>query len=47
MMARRIVAKIDRDPGREGLAHAREVCARWVEKGNLPANEWMTILQGP
>jgi hypothetical protein len=46
MMARRIVAKIDGDPGREGLAHGREVCARWVEKG-VPAKEWMGILQRP
>jgi hypothetical protein len=27
-MARRIVAKIDADPSREGLEHARRVCAR-------------------
>jgi len=46
-MSRRIAAKIDGDPRREGLAHAREVCARWVEKGNVPANEWMAILQRP
>jgi hypothetical protein len=44
-MARRIVAKIDRDPTREGLRHAREVCARWAGLGNVPANEWMAILQ--
>jgi hypothetical protein len=46
-MARRIVAKIDGDAGREGLAHARKVCARWVEQGNVPAKEWMIILQRP
>ena len=46
-MRRRIAAKIDSDPKREGLAHAREVCARWVEKGNVPAKEWMAILQRP
>ena len=46
-MARRIAAKIDGDPGREGLVHARQVCARWVEKGNVPAKEWMAILQRP
>ena len=40
-MARRIVAKIDVDPQREGLEHARRVCARWVERGNVPAKEWM------
>ena len=43
-MARRIVAKIDADPRREGLARARRVCARWVEQGNVPAREWATIL---
>jgi hypothetical protein len=44
-MARRIAAKIDHDP--DGLEHAREVCARWVEQGNVPAKEWMAILQRP
>jgi hypothetical protein len=44
-MARSIVAKIDGDPARGGLAHARQVCARWVERGNVPAREWMAILQ--
>src|SRR5688572_33040223 len=43
-MARRIVAKIDADPRREGLSRARRVCARWVERGNVPAREWETIL---
>ena len=43
-MARRIVAKIDADPHREGLERARRVCARWVEKGNVPAREWQKIL---
>ncbi len=46
-MARRIVAKIDDDPARQGLEHAREVCARWVERGNRPALEWMEILRRP
>src|SRR5205085_10894681 len=46
-MACRSAAKIDGDPGREGLANAREVCARWVEEGNVPAKEWMAILQRP
>ena len=46
-MARRIAAKIDRDPAREGLEHARKVCARWVGQGNVPAKEWMAILQRP
>jgi hypothetical protein len=46
-MARRIAAKIDGDPLREGLEHARKVCARWVEQGNVPAEEWMAILERP
>jgi hypothetical protein len=44
-MVRRIVAKIDADPQQRGLAHAREVCARWVARGNVPAREWMTLLE--
>jgi hypothetical protein len=44
-MARRIVAKIDADPQQRGFAHAREVCARWVAQGNVPAREWMTLLE--
>lgn len=40
-MARRIVAKIDADPG--GLDHARAVCARWVERGNGARNPTPTI----
>lgn len=43
-MARRIVEKIDADPARGGLAHAREVCERWVSRGNVPAREWLRIL---
>jgi hypothetical protein len=46
-MVRRIVEKIDGDPAQDGLAHAREVCARWVERGNRAAVEWMLILQRP
>jgi hypothetical protein len=44
-MARRIVEKVDADP--RGLEHARQVCARWVERGNVPAREWMQILERP
>lgn len=44
-MARRIVARIDADPERRGLAHAREVCRRWVASGNRPAAEWQSILE--
>jgi hypothetical protein len=46
-MARRIVAKIDADPGREGLDHVLRVCERWVERGNVPAMEWLEILRRP
>ena len=46
-MARRIVAKIDLDPSRAGLDRARAVCARWVGQGNVPAREWVTILERP
>jgi hypothetical protein len=46
-MARRIAARIDNDPARQGFEHARQVCARWVSQGNVPAREWMAILQRP
>jgi hypothetical protein len=46
-MARRIVAKIDADPSRKGLEQARRVCSRWVERGNVPAREWLEILRRP
>src|SRR3712207_4057519 len=46
-MVRRIVAKIDADPSRSGLSHAREVCRRWVKQGRLSAREWMQILERP
>jgi hypothetical protein len=46
-MARRIVAKIDEDPARAGLQHARDVCTRWVARGNVPAKEWLAILERP
>lgn len=46
-MVREIVARIDADPERRGLEHARNVCRRWVANGNVPAREWMEILQRP
>jgi hypothetical protein len=46
-MVRRIVEKIDDDPAREGLDRARRVCARWMAMGNVPAREWVAILQRP
>jgi hypothetical protein len=46
-MARAIAARIDADPERTGLTHARAVCARWVAKGVGPAaEEWQRILAG-
>jgi hypothetical protein len=42
-MARRIAAKIDSDPAREGLDHAREVCDG-SGGGMSLRNEWMAIL---
>ena len=46
-MVRRIVAKIDADPRKEGLERARSVCLRWVEKGNVSAREWLKIMERP
>jgi hypothetical protein len=46
-MVRRIVAKIDADPERHGLAHAKRVCERWVSQGIVSAREWLTILEKP
>lgn len=46
-MVRRIVAKIDADPERRGLAHAKDVCERWVRQGIVSAREWLTLLDKP
>lgn len=48
-MAKAIVALIDADPQRRGLAHARSTCVRWQqEQGNTPAIvEWLEILAQP
>ncbi|MGK2859913.1 MAG: hypothetical protein ACSLFQ_22175 [Thermoanaerobaculia bacterium] len=46
-MVRAIVAKIDADPERKGLEHAREVCRNWVKAGNRPAMEWSAIIARP
>jgi hypothetical protein len=43
-MVRRIVEKIDADPERSGLAHAKQVCARWVDQGIRSAREWQRLL---
>jgi hypothetical protein len=46
-MVRRIVAKIDADPDRLGLAHAKSVCERWVAQGIASASEWQALLDKP
>jgi hypothetical protein len=46
-MVRRIVAKIDADPAREGPAHAKSVCERWVAQGIVSAREWLPLLERP
>jgi len=47
-MARAIVARIDADPDRRGLAHARSVLDRWLRVRSCPAlREWEQILQRP
>ena len=46
-MVRRIVAKIDADPERRGLEHAKRVCDRWVAQGIVSAREWQALLQQP
>jgi hypothetical protein len=47
-MARRIVDRIDRDPGRAGLEKARANCSRWFAIRPEPAiAEWSQILRKP
>jgi len=46
-MVQAIVAKIDADPERRGLEHAKRVCERWVSHGNVSAREWSVILGKP
>lgn len=46
-MVRRIVDRIDADPRRAGLEHARRVCERWIAQGNRSAREWLEILERP
>lgn len=47
-MARRIVERIDRDPGHAGLEKARATCSRWFAIRPEPAiAEWLNILQKP
>ena len=47
-MARAIVARIDADPERAGLARAKAVLARWLHVHPNPAlHEWEQILERP
>lgn len=46
-MVQKIVAKIDADPDRRGLTHAKSVCERWVAQGIVSAREWLTLLEKP
>lgn len=46
-LVRAIVARIDADPERRGLEHARRVCRTWGEAGNRPALEWAEIIARP
>ena len=47
-MAKAIVARIDADPSRAGLAKARATCERWFRQRPLPAiREWLKILGRP
>ncbi|MCF7972253.1 MAG: hypothetical protein K9N55_00400 [Phycisphaerae bacterium] len=45
LMAKKIVAKIDKDPERNGLNKARGVCQRWASHRAEPVTkEWGAIL---
>ena len=47
-MARAIVAKIDRDSTKAGLAKARATCQRWFRERPRPAfGEWLKLLDRP
>ena len=47
-MAKAIVARIDADPSRAGLARAKATCERWYRRNPEPAvGEWMQILKRP
>jgi len=47
-MAKAIVAKIDTDPGKAGLARAKATCQRWFRERPIPAiGEWLAILERP
>ncbi len=47
-MAKAIVARIDNDPARAGLARAKATCQRWFRQRPMPAiREWLEILERP
>ena len=47
-MTKAIVARIDADPARAGLARAKATCQRWFQKRPTPAiGEWLKILERP
>ncbi len=47
-MARAIVARIDQDGAKAGLARARATCERWYKERPSPATkEWLEILDRP
>jgi hypothetical protein len=46
VLAKAIALKIDSDPDRNGLAHARQVCKRWLENDANPLLViWQEILE--
>ena len=47
-LSRAVVARIDADPHRGGLALARDNCARWLNENNQRAVvEWRDLLERP
>ncbi len=46
MLARAVAERIDADPQRKGLDHARALCQRWAQRAAVSAvSEWVVILQ--
>ncbi|MBT9589207.1 hypothetical protein IV102_38115 [bacterium] len=47
-MMREIVARIDADPNRRGLAHAGAIARRWyAQNPNEAVREWLVLLECP
>ena len=47
-MMREIVARIDADPNRHGLARAKAIALRWhTQSPNQAAREWLGLLESP